>query len=82
MVGHAPAAVCMKVSGAVIPQADVVEIFDIKRRLGHGGRKVEKAVCYRIGGKVQGGRVDVDVGGVGLEEVKIVVEAVALVRTS
>lgn len=54
VVGHAPTAVRLKVSGAVIPQADMVKIFDVKRRFGHGGRKVEKAVCYRVGGEVQG----------------------------
>ena len=80
MVAHAASSVVGdEVSGAVIPEADVVEVFEAEGGFGDGGGGVEEAVGEDVGGQVQARGVDIDVGGVGAEEVEGVVEAVGLV---
>ena len=79
MVGDASRAVGGEVSRAVVPEGDVVEVFEVEGGFGDGGGGVEEAVGEDVGGEIQRGGVDVDVGGVGAEEVEGVVEGVGLV---
>ena len=75
-----------EVSGAVVPERDVVEVVDSEGG-GYGrGGLVDYAFGERgigdadAGGKVRGG--DGDAGGVGSEEVEVVVSRIVLVRAS
>ena len=80
MVAYTPSgAVGDEVPRAVIPEADVVEVFEVEGGFGDGGGGVEEAVGEGVGGQVEGGRVDGDGGGVGAEEVEGVVEGVIFV---
>ena len=79
VVAYTSRAVGGEVSGAVVPEADVVEVFEAEGGLDDGGGGVEEAVGEDVGGEVEGGGVDVDVGGVGAEEVEGVVEGVGFV---
>ena len=81
VVAHAAtgAIIVDEVSGAVVPQTDVVEVFEVEGGFGDGGGGVEEAVGEDVGGQVQRRGVDVDVGGVGAEEVEVVVEGVGFV---
>lgn len=53
VVCHAAAAVGLEIPGAVVPQADVVEVLDAKGGLDDGGRVVEDCVCQGVGREVQ-----------------------------
>ena len=55
MVGDAvAAAVGLEVARAVVPQADVVEVFDVQGGFDDGGGGVEEAVGEGVGGEVEG----------------------------
>ena len=54
VIGHAPAAVGGEVAGAVVPQANVVEVLDAEGGFGGGSGVVEDAVGQGIGGEVEG----------------------------
>ena len=71
-----------KVARAVVPEADMIEVFDVEGGFDDVGSLVDDFVGYGVGGEVDDGRIDVDVGGVGSEEVEAVVEVVVFVCTS
>ena len=75
----AAGAVFGAVAGAVVPEGDVVDVFDVEGLLDGRRGGVDYLVGDGVGGQVDEGGVDVDVCGVGAEEVEVVVGAVVLV---
>ena len=59
VVADAAGAVSGEVARAVVPEADVVEVFDVKGGLDGGGRFVDDCVRQGIGWEVDEGGVDV-----------------------
>ncbi len=82
IITNPTAAVSLKTPIAIVPQVDMVEVLDIKRRLHSPTGQVVDFIGEGIRRKVDEGWVDADVGGVGAEEVEVVEGAVALVCTT
>ena len=87
--GDAAGGVVGVVSGAVVPEGDVVEVCDVESRFdGVAGGVGEGDACCFVddvgdgGGEGDERGVDVDVGGVGAEEVEGVEGGVVLVRAA
>ena len=80
--GGLGAVVIGEVAVAVVPQVDVVEVFHVEGLLdtfsGHIDDLVGQIVVWEV--DVDGGGVNVDVGGVGSEEVHVVVGGDVSVR--